>query len=487
MSVVGKPSDETKDVLAARAPFHTFYTTNHLSLESLPYLSSLLTVPREETWFIIEDKVYLLLLRPRPRDKERRRGPETPIPADPEPDREASWLRYRSFWGARQTTLPLCATFPIAVTTSDCSSIPSRRRFTSSRCSTELFNEVTSRREPPVAYGSGPAIVIVIDIRGVYHHHHHQTNGTSEPTTPTPDHLHQKNLTIRIPLPSILPPEAVIETLQSQSPVIRHQPLVTRYEKVPVPLASVVSDAHFLEDGSRLACYKVYEKVTVVPGVKKEISFPAVLQNIPNGLRSRAEAPGGVRVWSEWLVVPRPEERWPGEHGGKLEGYVQGDYDLVETTRGQMEGAHRDMVQKVLDELGPPPVSDIGKDGEEDGEGLAFIWFAFQQKKQGIGRWLKGGNRVDAENLHLHKNKGNIAAREFSNGVDELAGADLALLQLLQPDNDALEAAAPLVLDDADGLQLALGQQPAADFPKLFAEFVVFRYGVPLACKMTGR
>ncbi|EXF84343.1 hypothetical protein CFIO01_08827 [Colletotrichum fioriniae PJ7] len=171
------------------------------------------------------------------------------------------------------------------------------------------------------------------------------------------------NLTIRIPLPSILPPEAVIETLQSQSPVIRHQPLVTRYEKVPVPLASVISDAHFLEDGSRLACYKVYEKVTVVPGVKKEISFPAVLQNIPNGLRSRAEAPGGVRVWSEWLVVPRPEERWPGEHGGKLEGYVEGDYDLVETTRvetsrmlmplvkGQMEGAHRDMVHKMLDEV----------------------------------------------------------------------------------------------------------------------------------------
>ncbi|OHF01015.1 hypothetical protein CORC01_03582 [Colletotrichum orchidophilum] len=175
------------------------------------------------------------------------------------------------------------------------------------------------------------------------------------------------NLTIRIPLPSILPAEAVIETLQSQSPVIRHQPLVTRYEKVPVPLDSVVSDEHFLEDGSRIACYKIYEKVTVVPGVKKEISFPAVLQNIPNGLRSRAEAPGGVRVWSEWLVVPRPEERWPGEHkhgsGGKLGGFVEGDYDLVETTRvetsrmlmplvkGQMESAHRDMVHKMLDEV----------------------------------------------------------------------------------------------------------------------------------------
>ncbi|GJC86967.1 hypothetical protein ColLi_09805 [Colletotrichum liriopes] len=172
------------------------------------------------------------------------------------------------------------------------------------------------------------------------------------------------NLTIRIPLPSMLPAEAVIEMLQSQSPVIRHQPLVTRYEKVPVPLKSVVDDDWFLETGFKIASYKIYEKVTVAPGVKTEISFPAVLQNIPNGLRSRAKAPAGVRVWSEWLVVPRPEERWPGEHSaGKLGGHVEGEYDLVETTRvetsrmlmplvkGQMESAHRDMANKMLDEV----------------------------------------------------------------------------------------------------------------------------------------
>ncbi|KAL0936544.1 uncharacterized protein CTRU02_208759 [Colletotrichum truncatum] len=172
------------------------------------------------------------------------------------------------------------------------------------------------------------------------------------------------SLTIRVPLPSMLPAEAVIETLQSQSPVIRHQPLITRFEKVPVLLDSIVDDEFFLETGLKIASYKVYEKVTVVPGVKTEISFPAILQNIPNGLRSRASAPGGVRVWSEWLVVPRPAERWPGEHSsGKLVGYVEGDYDLVETTRvetsrmlmplvkGQMESAHRDMVRKMLDEV----------------------------------------------------------------------------------------------------------------------------------------
>lgn len=172
------------------------------------------------------------------------------------------------------------------------------------------------------------------------------------------------NLTIRIPLPSVLPAEAVVEALQSQSPVIRHQPLITRFEKVPVALESVVKDDFFLETGLKIASYKIYEKVTVVPGVKTEISFPAVLQNIPGGLRSRAEAPGGVRVWSEWLVVPRPAERWPGEHtSGKLGAYVEGDYELVETTRvessrmlmplvkGQMEGAHRDMVRRFLDEV----------------------------------------------------------------------------------------------------------------------------------------
>ncbi|TDZ65922.1 hypothetical protein CTRI78_v003438 [Colletotrichum trifolii] len=174
------------------------------------------------------------------------------------------------------------------------------------------------------------------------------------------------DLTIRIPLPSRLPASAVIEALQSQSPMIRHQPLITRYERVPVALDSVVADSWFLEIGSKISSYRIYEKVTVVPGVfKTEISFPAVLQSIPGGLRSRAEAPGGVRVWSEWIVVPRPEERWPGERtkGGKLGAYVEGDYDLVETTRlqtsrmlmplvkGQMESAHRDLCAKVLDEV----------------------------------------------------------------------------------------------------------------------------------------
>ncbi|CAI0654354.1 unnamed protein product, partial [Colletotrichum noveboracense] len=106
------------------------------------------------------------------------------------------------------------------------------------------------------------------------------------------------NLTIRIPLPSMLPAEAVIETLQSQSPALRHQPLITRFEKVPVSLDSIVDDDFFLDTGLKISSYVVYEKVTVVPGIKKEISFPAVLQNIPNGLRARASAPGGVIVRS---------------------------------------------------------------------------------------------------------------------------------------------------------------------------------------------
>ncbi|KAJ3951144.1 hypothetical protein N0V92_012455 [Colletotrichum tropicale] len=172
------------------------------------------------------------------------------------------------------------------------------------------------------------------------------------------------NLTIRIPLPSMLPAEAVIETLQSQSPALRHQPLITRFEKVPVRLDSIVDDDFFLDTGLKISSYVVYEKVTVVPGIKKEISFPAVLQNIPNGLRARASAPGGVIVRSEWLVVPRPEERWPGEHSsGKLGGYVDGDYELVENVsvetsrmlmplvKGQMEGAHRELLRKMLDEV----------------------------------------------------------------------------------------------------------------------------------------
>jgi hypothetical protein len=183
-------------------------------------------------------------------------------------------------------------------------------------------------------------------------------------------------LTIRVPIPSQLPAEAVIESLQSHSPLIRHQALVTRFQRRPVALSSVVDDSFFLSSGKLLSQYDVYEKITLVPGVaKKEISFPVIFQSVRGGVRSRADAPGGVRLWAEYRVERRKagfDERGERPMVGELmstngyEGFANGGevYDLVEDVlveansmlmpfiSRQMEGAHRDLCQKVVHEVG---------------------------------------------------------------------------------------------------------------------------------------
>lgn len=114
------------------------------------------------------------------------------------------------------------------------------------------------------------------------------------------------HLSIRIPIPSELPAQTVVDALQRHSPMIRHQALVTRFQRRPVALSSVVDDSFFLADGHRIAQFDVYERITFVPGVAhKEISFPVVFQSVKDGVRCRADAPAGVRLWSEYRVERR--------------------------------------------------------------------------------------------------------------------------------------------------------------------------------------
>jgi hypothetical protein len=173
--------------------------------------------------------------------------------------------------------------------------------------------------------------------------------------------------------------------------MIRHQALVTRFQRRPVSLESVVDDSFFLSEGKRLSQFDVYERITFVPGMAhKEISFPVIFQSIRDGVRCRADAPAGVRLWSEYRVERRRADLGDGVEsdekkghkiggvggpvaigGGHLastsgyDGFDNGDevYDIVEEivvecnsmlmpfVSRSMEGAHRDLCKKVIDEV----------------------------------------------------------------------------------------------------------------------------------------
>ncbi|KAM0329963.1 hypothetical protein ACHAQA_004131 [Verticillium albo-atrum] len=176
-------------------------------------------------------------------------------------------------------------------------------------------------------------------------------------------------LILRTPLPASVPPATVLASLHQHIPVIQAQPLVTAWDPIPVPLLSLVDDPFFLADADRIAAYRIRERVAVVGPVTAPISFPAVFQNGAAGLRVRADAPGGVRLWAEYVVRRRGsgplkgtayggEEDWSDGEGAR---HGEGEWEMVEVLRlqgnrmlmplmkGQMRDAHRDICRKVME------------------------------------------------------------------------------------------------------------------------------------------
>lgn len=202
----------------------------------------------------------------------------------------------------------------------------------------------------------------------------------------------QHHLTVRVPLPRDLPPDLVVSALQSYTPIFKYQALVTRYEQTSVDVASVQADPFFRADGLDAAAFTVYERVPILPGIGKEISFPALFERFHNGVRGRAAAPAGVSVYSQHVVSrigADDESARPGwiEDGGRwlsedramqarmekvsskevsdevAGGGEAGEYEMVETVsvecnslmmpfvKSSMEGAHRDICRKIIEEV----------------------------------------------------------------------------------------------------------------------------------------
>lgn len=132
-------------------------------------------------------------------------------------------------------------------------------------------------------------------------------------------------LSIVVPIPPSVGPSILLDHLHSHIPVFQAQAYVRDVKHVPLmgipnssslspsawpspssSLASIVTDPFFLADGLKIRSFLVQEAVPLIPGYwEKNIYFSAMCQNLRSGLRVRANAPAGVRVWSEYLVMPR--------------------------------------------------------------------------------------------------------------------------------------------------------------------------------------
>ncbi|PSS05206.1 hypothetical protein BD289DRAFT_449071 [Coniella lustricola] len=207
------------------------------------------------------------------------------------------------------------------------------------------------------------------------------------------------DLELRFPIPARLTPELVIHNLHSYEPLIKPNPYLQSFQRIPVDLEDVVADTFFTEDGTDIVAYDVHDRIPVVFGLTKDVKFPAIFQAVARGVRVRADAAAGTRVRSVYEVCPRRYEQVTEEKDQRFRHYhhdqqllqqqqqlqqQQGDidaflghstarsvnkeqqqdqWDLVETSHVEcsavlkpfvmksFEAAHRDLCQKVLDNI----------------------------------------------------------------------------------------------------------------------------------------
>lgn len=107
------------------------------------------------------------------------------------------------------------------------------------------------------------------------------------------------------PLPAECEPQRVLDALHRYEPLITPNPYLISFRRRAVDLAEIVDDPFFREDGQSLAAFEIVDRIVLVPGVAtKQVVVPCVMQRFAGGVRCRSLAPGGVRVWSTWRVLP---------------------------------------------------------------------------------------------------------------------------------------------------------------------------------------
>lgn len=174
-------------------------------------------------------------------------------------------------------------------------------------------------------------------------------------------------VTLSFPLPSYLSPDLVLEHLQNYEPLITPHPYLLKYNRRPVTVEELIDDPFFTETGRKLEAFEVTERVVLLPVTGfsswcyKDVRIPAVFQSFETGVRCRADAQGGVRVWSTYEIRRRDLDSSSTESIVVSPG--AGDWELVEHARVEcshlvkpfvvhsFEGAHREICQRMIDEM----------------------------------------------------------------------------------------------------------------------------------------
>ncbi|KAF2630524.1 hypothetical protein BU25DRAFT_259424 [Macroventuria anomochaeta] len=172
------------------------------------------------------------------------------------------------------------------------------------------------------------------------------------------------NLHIAASIPPHLTPAEVIAALHDHNTALTLQALTTGHEKLSNTAPETLKDTYWYPtDLNPVHTYSVTECVTVLPGIgqwgKKNITFPSCFQNIPTGIKSRADV-SGVTLRADYRIIKGGAD---GEVDGEGQGIGDAEWVLVEDAevscswwlmpfvKGKMEQAHRDLCRKIIEKV----------------------------------------------------------------------------------------------------------------------------------------
>jgi hypothetical protein len=190
-------------------------------------------------------------------------------------------------------------------------------------------------------------------------------------------HLH-----VAHPLPPTLTPNDVIAALHDHTTALTLQALTCGHERAPSTHPETLKDTYwFPPDQYPITTYHVTECITLLPGIgewgKKYITFPSCFQDSRQGIKTRADAPGGVTVRAEFRIVAGGAIG--SEIGGEGMGVGDAEWVLVEDVevscgwwlmpfvKGKMEQAHQDVCRKIVERV---VEKNKGHGGAQNGLGI---------------------------------------------------------------------------------------------------------------------
>ncbi|KAH7125836.1 hypothetical protein EDB81DRAFT_860540 [Dactylonectria macrodidyma] len=149
----------------------------------------------------------------------------------------------------------------------------------------------------------------------------------------------QYHVSMSVPIPGNLPPEVVLDLLQTFAPTLEHNPIIADFTEIDTDMDSITKDPFFDPLNESIRTYKTHQVFTLVPGVTKQMWWPTTFH---------------------WTVRPRQDAASPSTPG--TEQTLVEEWELYEEIILEanklllpfccpiLENVHREINVKVVDQ-----------------------------------------------------------------------------------------------------------------------------------------